>query len=157
MMDIVKELIAAERELLQRDWDKWLLRWWKDKPNAYMTTCQEMFIKQAKINIEKFDTLKRVPRYIQHRKTRVLRFVAAYLPTLNTALLGGKIPEEELAGKLYATKMDTLVKEVDERKRKKDGNEIHYAKRKFAAANKAKALGAALFEQKRESNWNVCK
>lgn len=157
MIDIVAMLLSAEKDMLQKAWDAYLVGCWYKKPNKKMQWCATAFVKEHKIAYEKFYDLKRIPRYRRHQVVGVTRFVAAHLPTLSAALWGGKLSDEELLAKLFESGMDTMDKAVDNHKYQSDKNEVAYAQKKWQAALKEKKLVNELYESGRESRWDVCK
>ena len=157
MIDIVAMLLSAEKDMLQKAWDAYLVGCWYKKPNKKMQWCATDFVKEHKIPYEKFYDLKRIPRFEWHRSVRVTRFVAAHLPKLNTALWGGKLSDEELLSRLFKSDIDTMDKAADKHKYQSEKNEIAYAQKKWQAALKEKELVNALYESGRESRWDVCK
>jgi hypothetical protein len=97
-MSLLDDLLDAKTEFLQDEWDKWILNNWKNRPNMKMGQASGWFCDNHKLALEDFNKLKRTPNHIAHINCSVSRYIAAYLPTLNTHLWNGnKTPEELLS------------------------------------------------------------
>lgn len=107
-MGLLDEIMQeAKDDVLQEEWDKTLLSAFKG--TTYITTgfVVGKFMKDNKISIDKFHTLKRVPHYSRHYKTRIPRFIAAYLPDLNSKLYDSNMSDDELVAWMNKVNLDT--------------------------------------------------
>jgi hypothetical protein len=131
-MGLLNDLFAeAHDEVLQELWDRNLIKMWRAPRHMYTSKAVPMFVKENNITYEKFNTLKRTPRYGKQHWTTIARFIAAYLPKLNDKLWEGKMNDDELVAWLGKSKMDTLMNMVDShittkesRERKRDSNAL---------------------------------
>ena len=79
-MGLLDELMQeAKNDVLQEEWDRVLLSAFRDATYPVTGFVVGKFMKDNKISLDKFHTLKRVPYYVRHYKTRIPRFIAAYL------------------------------------------------------------------------------
>lgn len=113
-MNFLDELLGAKTEFLQDEWDKWLLDNWKARPSMRMKQACRWFCDNHKLTFEELNKLKRTPRHISHSSCSLSRYIAAYLPTLNTHLWNGnKTPEELL---VICQHQNLLMKPADAHK-----------------------------------------
>lgn len=157
-MDIIEQLKAAHKEYLQDAWDAHLVEWWYNFSKKSIRTCVNVFM--ANNNIKSFDDVRgmlRTPKEKHQWHTCVSRFIAGYLPKLNTALWGDKLDREELLKRLRATKMDTINRALDYDKYRREHKEEAYAVRDANAFSALKKIRADARLATSKSNWKVCK
>ena len=153
-MDIIEELRKANTEYLQDAWDKWLVNGWRES-NAITRFAVEGFVKHYKMTYEDFYKLRRVPAYGKQQNTRLSRFVAAYLPRLNTLLWSDNLTDEQILKGMK--KFDTQLKPADERKVKKEAAERTKAIKEAFAEKVSHDLVRDQREYTAKSNWRHCK
>ena len=115
MMDIFEE---AKREaltyLLQKQWDLYLIKAWRERPFLLMAACAGEF--EQKHKDATMENMRRFPIYEKtHFTLTVSRFIAAFLPKTNNALWDGKTDEEVI---VVMGKEQLLAQCADQRKSK---------------------------------------
>lgn len=95
-MNILDELQEAKNEFIQEEWDKTLINLWKTRPNDVMGYVIAKFIEDYKITPNDFFKLNRIPKSTRQQRTRITRFIAAYLPVLSTHLWNNNKTQDEL-------------------------------------------------------------
>lgn len=154
IMDILEEMRKANTEYLQDAWDKWMINGWRNG-NAITRFSVEAFTKHYKMSYTDFYNLRRVPLNTMQQKTRLSRFIAAFLPKLNTLLWSDNLTDEQIlrAMKRY----DTQKNPSDARKVNQEGRERRKAMKEAAAENKSHLLVKEQREYTSKSNWKYCK
>jgi hypothetical protein len=148
-LDFLKEL---ESEYLQEKWDRFLIECWKTKPNIYVANLVKIFCAKEKVSLIKVLPLKRVPKHKKQEFNTVTRYIAAYMPLLNTHLWNNNKTEDELVSicskiTLLDWPCDSIAKDKEIRKASRD-----YKK------NVTEYLGAKDFYRKsNRSNWEAAK
>ena len=154
-MSIFDDIKQAYLDYIQNEWDKWLLRDWKN-PKAYvMAWSVENFVKKHRISYDDFYELKRVPKNSFQQKCLVTRFVAGFLPSLSN-LLWDEIGTEAQLLK-FMKKLDTLKTSADSAKYQRERREQTRAAKEANAENKAHKLVRDQREYTAKSNWGHCK
>lgn len=109
-LEILQE---AKEEVLQEAWDRCLLAAFKSTKYPSTALLVDNFQKEQKISKEDFYKLKRIPHYTRHYRTRIPRFIAAYLPALNDRLYDSKMTDDELIVWMRKANLDTENKPSD--------------------------------------------
>ena len=154
IMDILEEMRKANTEYLQDAWDKWLINGWRNS-NAITRFSVEAFTKHYKMSYTDFYNLRRVPLNNLQQKTRLSRFIAAFLPKLNTLLWSDRLTDEQILKAMK--KYDTQIVASDYQKVHKEGRERRKAMKEAGAENKSHLLVKEQRESTAKSNWKHCK
>lgn len=156
-MNAFLELLnEAKDEVIQEAWDRVLIksfRTWKYPATGFVV---DRFKDDYKLSSEQFYALKRVPRFPRQFKTRVPRFIAAYLPSLNDKLYESKMSEDQLVLWMKRVNLDTENKPSDYAQSVADG---HARKRvhKQLEANRLSAVVAAKRNDMFGRSWTTTK
>ncbi len=157
-MSLLNDLFAeAHDEVLQESWDRNLIKMWRSPRHLYTSKAVPMFVKDNNITYEKFNTLKRTPRYQKQQLTTVARFIAAYLPQLSDKLWEDKMSEDELVAWLGKSKLDTLLMMVDENKVRKETQEKYHVKMKYQQTMTEGKMDTRWHEAQLRSAWSTIK
>lgn len=155
MLDLIEELKLAEQQLLQDEWDKFLLFSWRERKNANMSTLIFMFAQRSRVSTRTVWGLKRVPLEDYQANSTVTRFVAGYLPQLSNLLWDSALPEGVLLARMK--KMAVSRNAVDKNKRARERYEVKKSVKAAAGADLAWRLRADQRFSTSRSNWVVCK
>ena len=118
-MSLLTELFyEARSEVLQEDWDKCLLSAWRSSKFLRTESVVGKFRDAYQLTKEEFSKLRRVPYFSNQFKTRIPRFVAAYLPDLNEKLFGSNLCDEDLL--VFMRNLETLHRPFDHRNSTED-------------------------------------
>lgn len=154
MIDIAEEMKAAHKQYLQDEWDRWLITGWKNG-NVIMWNCVKGFIAKYNITFDQLNELERTPKYKRHSVCMLTRYIAAYLPTLNTMLWNGTASDELM---LHAMKgMKALTNPFDAGKCSRERSKRDYARRAATAETISNSLVADQRRLTSPSNWKHCK
>ena len=157
-MSLLNDLFAeAHDEVLQELWDRNLIKMWRSPRHLYTSKAVPMFVKDNNITYEKFNTLKRTPRYQKQQQTTVARFIAAYLPQLSDKLWEDKMSEDELVAWLGKSKLDTMMMMVDEDKVRKETQEKYHIKMKYQQTMAEGKVDARWYDAHLRSSWSTIK
>lgn len=153
--DIAKEIEKAHNDYLQDQWDRWLIEGWTKYKSVGMPKTINIFCFKHGITDEKFFSLKRTPKKGMHLKCSLTRYIAAYLPLLNTMLWNGVKTENEMA---------KIIKAIDTDPWPSDSSKVtkeDYEFKKSAKEAMAEKVSSELVREQRASNgrrnWNACK
>lgn len=157
--------IAEEAYLegLQLAWDKHLVHGWFNYSKCSMRMCAAEFFRdnfQALTNEkakEYFHKLKRTPQFKHHWHSCVSRFIAAYLPRLNTVLWAGKLSEDAVVARLNASGLTTNDKPSNHAAYRRDKAEQNNAERAERAYTSLRRLRSDARDATSKSNWKTCK
>ena len=153
-MNIADEIRAANQELLQDQWDKWLIEGWKNYKDQLMHNACSIFCFRNKISEEDFRLLKRTPKHQYHFRCRVSRYFAAYLHSVSEALWNGWADETVLK---LMKKTDIEMVPFDASKYKKERAEQQKANKSAMAEQVSHDLVKRQRESNSRSNWKACK
>lgn len=153
-MDIIEELRKANTEYLQDAWDKWLVNGWRTS-NAITRYAVEAFVKKHGMKYEDFYNLRRVPLHGFQQKTRLSRFIAAYIPRLNTLLWADGLTDDQIISAMK--KFDTQNNPADQEKVKRETAERSKAISEAYAETVSHRLVREQRESTAKSNWGHCK
>jgi len=135
-MNIQDELKREYDEYLQERWDTALVEaFFSNLAYVKIGVLCAKFIDDNKIAPEKLWGLKRTPKGSKHNSVSVRRFIAAYLPVLNTHLWDGKRSKEVIARMLNKSDLDTrdqfdmsdVNKVIEESKERRDDTQKYRA------------------------------
>ena len=154
-IDVAKEMQEAYDSYLQDEWDRWLVEAWMKYNSVYMPKSVNIFCYKHGISSEKFFSLKRTPKIGHHLKCAVTRYVAAYLPLLNTMLWDGKKSVDEIVKIMKV--IDTQMNPSDSKKVIQEHYEFTKTAKEAMAENYARSLVRDQREANGRSNWKVCK
>lgn len=153
-MDIAEELKQAHIEYLQDEWDKWLVRGWRIN-NVMTGYSMKAFMKKFNVDYDTLYSLKRTPRTRTQQHTRLSRYVAAYLPLLNTMLWGDVLTDEQIVAAIK--NIDTMMNPSDNHKCRKESQERNKAKKEMYAEIVSHGLVRDQRKLTAKSNWGHCK
>lgn len=157
-MSLLNDLFAeAHDEVLQELWDRNLIKMWRAPRHLYTSKAVPMFVKENNITYEKFNTLKRTPRYQKQQLTTVARFIAAYLPKLSDKLWENKMTEDELVAWLGKSKLDTMMTMVDEDKTREETKEKRHVKLKYQKTMTEGRVDGRWYDGHLRSSWTTVK
>ena len=152
-MNFLDEFKEARRDFLQESWDKYLVEGWRNYPNANMAKTMGSFKVKYKITDEEALTLKRMPKTKFQFTTSVSRFIAAYLPKLNTHLWNDNKSFDELVE--ICGLHDSLKYPVDSYD--KEVRQLRYDQIKYRKSMVERALDSVVYNDQKRSNWSVAK
>lgn len=116
-MSFLTELLnEVKDELLQEEWDRELLRAFRHGQYPITGIVVDRFRAKHKLTREQFKELKRVPRYARHFDTRIPRFIAAYLPSLNDKLYASNLSDDDLIKWMNKVNLDVESRPADNQK-----------------------------------------
>ena len=160
LAEIAEEAYVDE---LQLAWDTHLVTAWYEYPKASMRRVVGSFFSgnlkgmTEEKRIEMFDKLKRVPCVYNHWRSCASRFIAGYLPRLNTVLWNGKLPRAEIVKRLNASGIEaTLNPDNVERHRKEKAEQDAAEKAEHLYSSLRRLRADARYASSR-SNWKACK
>lgn len=154
-MNLLDEIQEARQEFLQEAWDRTLVKEWKERPNMRMGMLCYQFESKYKLKEKEIFSLKRVPKFKFQARNAVTRFIAAYLPTLNTCLWNGNKTFDELV--LICSKSNMLLRHADKDKVSEESNERAITRRKYNQHETENLFSNILFDAQKRSNWGVAK
>lgn len=152
-MNFLDEFKEARRDFLQESWDKYLVDGWRNYPNSSMAKTMGSFKVKYKITDEEALSLKRMPKTKFQFTTSVSRFIAAYLPQLNTHLWNNNKSFDELV-KICGLH-DSLKYPMDSYDR--EVKQLKYDKIKYRKSLIERALDSEVYNNQKRSNWGVAK
>ena len=157
-MSLLNDLFAeAHDEVLQELWDRNLIKMWRSPRHLYTSKAVPMFVKENNITYEKFNTLKRTPRYGKQQRITVARFIAAYLPKLSDKLWDGKMTEDELVAWLGKSKLDTMMKMSDDDKAVEETRDKRHVKLKYQQTMTEGKVDERWYDKHLRSSWTTVK
>lgn len=157
-MSLLNDLFAeAHDEVLQELWDRKLIQLWRAPRHTYVSLNVFIFVKDNNITYEKFNTLKRTPRYGKQQRITVARFIAAYLPKLSDKLWDGKMTEDELVAWLGKSKLDTMMKMSDDDKAVEETRDKRYVKLKYQQTMTEGKVDERWYDKHLRSSWTTVK
>ena len=157
MTDILEQIKAAGRDYDQRLWDAHLLHWWSAYGSGGIRKCVASFMAEYDVSIERFNSLKRIPRQQRHWRCCVTRFVAAYLPKISNVLFNGSLTPEQIIAAANKLKIDTADSPADQKKAARERSEIDKSERAAEAFLGLKKIRADARLATSKSRWDVCK
>ena len=157
-MSLLNDLFAeAHDEVLQELWDRKLIQLWRAPRHMYVSLNVFIFVKDNNITYEKFNTLKRTPRYGKQQRITVARFIAAYLPKLSDKLWDGKMTEDELVAWLGKSKLDTMMKMSDDDKAVEETRDKRYVKLRYQKTMIEGKADERWYDKHLRSSWTTVK
>ena len=157
-MSLLDDLFAeAHDEVLQELWDRNLIKMWRSPRHLYTSKAVPMFVKENNITYEKFNTLKRTPRYGKQQRITVARFIAAYLPKLSDKLWDGKMTEDELVAWLGKSKLDTMMKMSDDDRAVEETRDKRYVKLRYQKTMIEGKVDERWYDKHLRSSWTTVK
>ena len=153
----------AAHEQLQLAWDTHLVTAWYEYPKASMRKVVGVFFSRNFQNVteekklEMFDKLKRIPCVSNHWKSCASRFIAGYLPRLNTVLWNDKLSRDEIIKRLNASGIDATRNPDNIEKHRKEKAEQDAAERAEHLYSPLRRLRADARYASSRSNWKACK
>ena len=154
-MNLLEEIQDARNEFLQEAWDRHLIESWMKFGDANIGKSIGSFKKKYNLNDDQVFSLKRTPKTKIQFTTSATRFIAAYLPVLNTHLWNGEKDIDRLA-KICA-KYDSLKYPADDRKVQSDTKELRRSKIKYEKSMMERKIDHVVYEEQKRSNWGVSK
>lgn len=152
-LEILQE---AKEEVLQEAWDRYLLAAFRSTKYPSTGLVVDNFQEEQKISKEDFYKLKRIPHYTRHYKTRIPRFIAAYLPALNDRLYDSKMTDDELIVWMRKFNLDTESSPSDMRKSNAEG-EVRRRSRRELSANTIQEARYLQNEEDYGRKWSTVK
>ena len=150
-------------EQLQLAWDNHLVTAWYEYPKASMRRVVGSFFSDnlkgmtEEKRIEMFGKLKRVPYVYNHWRSCASRFIAGYLPRLNTVLWNDRLSRDEIITRLNASGIEATRIPDNAAQYKRDRAEQDKAVRDERAFSSLRRLRADARYESSRSNWKVCK
>lgn len=106
-MSLLIELLNEARgDVVQEDWDLTLISLFRAVKFPRMQEVIDNFRYRNKLSFEEFSRLKRIPKHPMHFRCGLRRFIAAYLPDLNTKLLDTDMTDEQLLAWMNRVNLD---------------------------------------------------
>jgi len=137
-MTIIEEMKKIKFEMLQDEWDKYLINLWYEHADYKIDMAEYIFRDRNKITIEEFNKLKRVTLFQSHSKQSISRFIAANLPALNSALFNKNNTKEAILK--FMKKLDTSEFCFDRVKLRKEVYQFKKANKEACAEDKSHSL-----------------
>ena len=150
-------------EQLQLAWDNHLVTAWYEYPKASMRKVVGVFFSRNFQNVteekklEMFDKLKRVPCVSNHWRSCASRFIAGYLPRLNTVLWNDTLSRDEIITRLNASGIEATRTPDNAAQHNRDKAEQDKAERAERAYSSLRRLRADARYASSRSNWKACK
>lgn len=154
-MNILDEVQDAKKEFLQEEWDKLLLDLWRNHPNMVMGRAITSFMKQYHLGSKEFFALRRVPRSVYQQRTRITRYIAAYLPLLNTHLWNNVKTTQELLK--ICLSLSTMWNPADIAKVDKESKEKSDSRKQYRKGLMEKYAAKDHYSKSSRSNWDAAK
>lgn len=154
-MNLLDEIQEARQEFLQEAWDKAIVEAWKERPNINMGKLCYSFSLKYKLKEDEIFSIKRTPRFRSQFRNSITRYVAAYLPTLNTCLWNGNKTFDELV--LICSKSVMSERPADTDKVIEESNDRAKTRRKYNQHETEHIFSDLLFDAQKRSNWGVAK
>lgn len=145
----------AYTDYLQNEWDNWLIDGWQKYNSINMQKSKNYFCYKYNINDDRFVKLKRIPKFTRHYRCCLTRYIAAYLPKINTMLWNGTASKETILKVMK--KIDTSPIPSDASKVSKENYERTIAKKEAMAESVSHQLVKEQRESNGRNNWKVCK
>lgn len=156
-MNSIQELLGeAIDEVLQEAWDRALLAAFRSVEYPITANVCAQFVKDQNISWRKFYELKRTPRYERQNRTRVPRFIAAFLPRLNDRLWDTKMSDDELVAWMNKIDLETQGNPEDKMKVMKEAVDRMRSNRDVLA-NALELRQVNVVSQAYGRNWKTVK
>ena len=133
------------------------------KPNSAMRKVARVFFQQnckgmtEEKAYEVFGKLKRAPWAYPHWKSCASRFIAGYLPRLNTVLWNDTLPRDEIIKRLNASGIDATRNPDNIEKHRKEKAEQDAAEKAEHLYSSLRRLRSDARYASSRSNWKACK
>ena len=147
----------AKREaltyLMQKQWDLYLIKAWRERPFLLMAVCAGEF--EQKHKDATTANMRRFPIYEKNHFTlTVSRFVAAFLPKTNNALWDGKTDEEVI---VVMGKERLLEQCADQRKAKHESYVRNITRKNLSATDASIRSSKDHNDKCARRNWSSVK
>lgn len=152
---LLDELKSIKFEVLQDEWDRLLIKNWKNETSLYMSRMVYSFLKDNNINYDDLKNMRRVPKYKRHQKCAVSRFISAYLPELNNVLFNKNNKDDAILK--FMKNLKTLDIPIDFKKSKKEKQEMLKSEKESKAAFQSGCLVRNQREFSSRANWGHVK
>ena len=153
----------AALEHMQLAWDTHLVTAWYEYPKASMRKVARVFFQQnckgmtEEKAYEVFGKLKRAPWAYPHWKSCASRFIAGYLPRLNTVLWNDTLSRDEIIKRLNASGIDATRNPDNIEKHRKEKAEQDAAEKAEHLYSSLRRLRSDARYASSRSNWKACK
>ena len=152
---LLDELKSIKFEVLQDEWDRLLIKNWKNETSLYMSRMVYSFLKDNNINYDDLKNMRRVPKYKIHQRCTVSRFISAYLPELNNVLFNKNNKDDAILK--FMKNLKTLDIPIDFKKSKKEKQEMLKSEKESKAAFQSGCLVRNQREFTSRGNWGHVK